>query len=286
MKNAKEKALPAAKQAAAASASQLTGADLDDAALIARLDELGASWSAAPSKLRALLLDHGVIGVSEKRLRAIKAAQAIAVRNRCGQHYHNGSAEGAPVSAVEKVMCVPELVSKILAKLTPEPANDLAETVEEQVRERVRAVLFPNKPRTGDEMYKSALKRRTAVGCRIHACHHYAKVCREWWSICSDTARPLLAEKAALHGEVERATEQIVRERRLEQSRAQAQTNQRTAQHLEMVSALMAQGNHEAAAAIMRGAGLMENPHAGSDSDSGADGYDSDGYPNGPIFRR
>lgn len=50
---------------------------MDDATIIARLDSLGADWSAAPSKLRSLLLGAAVQGVSEKRLRALKALRAL-----------------------------------------------------------------------------------------------------------------------------------------------------------------------------------------------------------------
>ena len=55
-------------------------ATMDDDAVLQQLTSLGADWHAAPGKLRALLQENGVHGISEKRLKRLKAAALAAVK--------------------------------------------------------------------------------------------------------------------------------------------------------------------------------------------------------------
>ena len=58
--------------APAAVAAADPGAALTDEQILAALAICKADWNAAPAKLRALLLAHGMSGVSEKRLKRLK----------------------------------------------------------------------------------------------------------------------------------------------------------------------------------------------------------------------
>jgi hypothetical protein len=52
---------------------------MDDDQLVACLARLGVDWAAAPAKMRTLLQEAGVQGVSEKRLKRLKAARTAPV---------------------------------------------------------------------------------------------------------------------------------------------------------------------------------------------------------------
>ena len=69
---------PAAEEAAVDAKPPPSDEALSDAAVVAALAACSADWSAAPAKLRALLQEHGIGGVSEKCLKRLKQTFATA----------------------------------------------------------------------------------------------------------------------------------------------------------------------------------------------------------------
>ena len=170
---------------------------------------------------------------------------------------------------MEKVLCVPDVVGKILTYATyGKPAG-------EESSETPRASSDAN------ENIRLCNIRHSAINIRLRMCWREAQVCREWRRICSGLAHTLEAEKAKIDEELE-AEQERVNLMEAEKERERGATFQRM---VDFAAQLTAQGSHEAAAAILRGAVIQ---HAGGgngyDSEDGGDGYDSDGFYNGPIM--